>query len=125
LDESSYTQVASDIPGPLTLAVAVTDPSWIDPNRPEPQARIVAVGCGSLLEFATSGFDGNRDFFLNSLIWLHDSPENITVRSKSLFVLPMRLNMVQVIIFGGLFVFVIPMAFFVAGFVTWLKRRHL
>ena len=125
LDESSYNKVDSDIPGPLTLGVAITDPYWIDPNRPEPQARLVVIGSGTLLPIASQGFDANRDLFMNSLIWLQDRPETITVRSKSLFMLPMRMNLVLIVIFGVLFIFVIPVSFFVAGFVTWLKRRHL
>ena len=125
LDENSMTKQSSDISGPLTLGMAVTDPSWIDPNNPQPQARIVAIGSGSLLPIAMQGFEANRDLFMNSLTWLQDRPETISVRSKSLFMLPLRLNLVQVIIFGALFIFVIPMAFFISGFVTWLKRRHL
>jgi hypothetical protein len=62
---------------------------------------------------------------MNSLTWLEDRPENISVRSKSLFVLPMRLNALHIIVFGLLFVIVIPLALFVGGLVIWLKRRHL
>ena len=123
LDDTSPARLPADIPGPLTLGVAAMDPNWIQGN--EPQARIVAIGGGSLLGIAASGFDANRDLFLNSITWLQDRPENITVRSKSLFLLPMRLNLVQIIVFGALFIFVIPVGFFVAGFITWLKRRHL
>ena len=121
-DNSAY-KLPEDISGPLILGMAVTDPSWVQGN--EPQARIVAIGCGTLLNIAAQGFDGNRDLFMNSLTWLQDRPETISVRSKSLYLLPMRLNLVQTVIFGALFIFVIPMAFFITGFVTWLKRRHL
>jgi ABC-type uncharacterized transport system involved in gliding motility auxiliary subunit len=62
---------------------------------------------------------------MNSLTWLEDKPENLSVRSKSFFILPMRLNGFQLVIFGLLFVIIIPLAFFVGGLVTWLKRRHL
>jgi hypothetical protein len=62
---------------------------------------------------------------MNSLTWLLDRPENITVRSKSLFLMPLTMNLAQIIIFGALFVFIIPAALFITGFVTWLKRRHL
>ena len=123
LNENSPTRLPADIPGPLMVGVAVLDPSWIQGD--EPQARIVAIGGGSLLSLAAQGFDANRDLFMNSLTWLQDRPENIIVRSKSLFLLPMRMNLAQVIVFGVLFIFVFPMAFFIAGFVTWLKRRHL
>ena len=126
LNESSPDRTASDIPGPLILGMTATDPSWVDPSNPVPQARIVAIGCGSLLPIAVqAGVDANRDLFMNSFSWLQDRPENITVRSKSLYVLPLRLNLVQIIIFGVLFIFVIPVGFFAGGFVNWLKRRHL
>jgi hypothetical protein len=62
---------------------------------------------------------------MNSLTWLEDRPETISVRSKSVFVLPLRMNMMQIIIFGALFIIAIPLAFFICGLVTWLKRRHL
>jgi ABC-2 type transport system permease protein len=131
IDEYSFERMPDDIAGPLSLGMAVTDPSWIDPywNRtsdtPPPQTRIVALGCANLLALAAQGFDANRDLFMNSITWLEDRPETISARSKSLFLLPMRLNLVQIIVFGALFIAVIPLAFFIAGFVTWLKRRHL
>jgi ABC-2 type transport system permease protein len=123
LDENSDVKVASDISGPFMLGAAVKDPSWIQDN--EPQARIVAIGCGYLLYFAAMGFDANRDIFMNSLTWLEDRPETISVRSKSVFMLPLRMNLVQIVVFGALFIFVIPAAFFISGLVVWLKRRHL
>ena len=123
LDEGSAVKVPADISGPLILGAAVTDPEWIQNN--EPQTRIVAIGCGYLLDFAAMGLDANRDLFMNSLTWLEDRPETISVRSKSLFILPLRMNMLQIIIFGALFIFVIPAAFFISGLVTWLRRRHL
>ena len=123
LDNNSAVALPSDIPGPLILGAAVTDPSWVEEGQA--QARLVAIGAGSFLPLAVQGFDANRDFFMNSLTWLQDRPETISVRSKSLFLMPMRFNVVQVFIFGALFIFVFPMFFFVSGFVIWLKRRHL
>jgi len=123
LDESSAAKVPSDISGPFILGAAVKDPSWIQNN--EPQARIVVIGSGFLLNIAAMGFDANRDIFMNSLTWLEDRPETISVRSKSVFILPLRLNLVQIVIFGALFILVIPAAFFISGLVIWLKRRHL
>jgi len=125
LDEDSAVKTASDISGPFVLGVAVKDPSWVQGN--DPQARIVAIGCNGyyLFYFAAMGFDANRDIFMNSLTWLEDRPETITVRSKSVFILPLRMNLVQIIVSGALFIFIIPAAFFVCGLVVWLKRRHL
>ena len=124
LKNNSIDRTASDISGPLVLGMSAMDPSYIQGN--EPQARIVVIGCTTMLPIAAQvGIDSNRDFFMNSLTWIQDRPETISVRSKSLFILPLRVNLVQLILFGGLFIFIIPVAFFVTGFVTWLKRRHL
>ena len=123
LNDNTHDRLASDISGPFILAAAVVDPVWV--REDEPQARIVAIGCGALLPLATQGIDGNRDLFMNSLTWLQDRPENITVRTRSLLLLPMTLNLAQIVIFGAVFILVIPAAFFIAGFIVWLKRRHL
>jgi hypothetical protein len=127
LSSDSQTKIPSDMSGPITLGMAVMDPQY--PENNQPQARVVAIGTGALLEpvpeFAYQQMPGNIDFFMNSLTWLEDRPETISVRSKSLFLLPMRMNELQIIIFGGLFTILIPLAFFVSGFITWLKRRHL
>ena len=123
LEDNSENKSPGDISGPFIIGAAVKDPSWIQDN--ESQARIVAIGAGTLLPLASQGFDANRDLFMNSLTWLNDRPENISLRSKSLFLMPMNLKLAQVIIFGVLFIFAIPMAFFISGLVIWLKRRHL
>jgi ABC-type uncharacterized transport system involved in gliding motility auxiliary subunit len=122
LDETSPVRIASDQQGPITLAASVMDPSWIQGN--EPQARIVVIASASMLAL-NQQIPWNLDFFMNSLTWLEDRPETLSVRSKSLFILPMRINELQKIIFGGLFVIIIPLALFVCGFIIWLKRRHL
>jgi hypothetical protein len=125
LNETSDTRISSDIPGPVYVAAAVTDPEYIQGE--EAQVRIVAIAAGTLLEpiSAYQQIPGNLDFFMNSLTWLEDRPEALSVRSKSLYLLPMRLNGLQMIIFGLIFVALIPLAFFVSGLVTWLRRRHL
>ncbi|MCL1817346.1 MAG: GldG family protein [Spirochaetaceae bacterium] len=111
----------SDIQGPVTLAMAVSERAGAD------ETRIAAIGCGTFLEALNifGQIPGNIDMFMNSLTWLQDRPENLSVRTKSLITAPMYLTESYVIIFGLLFVIVIPLALFAAGFVTWLRRRHL
>jgi len=122
----------SDIPGPLTLAVTVTDPYWNDSGTAQPllqrsfqQTRIVAIGSAAFVDLAYFGFETNMDVFLNSINWLLDRPVSITARSKSVLIFPLQLNRVQMFVFSGIFIGVIPLAFFIAGFITWMKRRHL
>ena len=122
--DTTATMISSDIQGPITLGMTATDPYWIDPNNPVPQARIVAIGCGSVLEMASYS-PGNIDLYMNSITWLIDRPETLTVRSKSMFLLPMRINENVMIIYGIIIVILIPVGFFISGFVIWLRRRHL
>ena len=118
LDETSFFMMEDDIPGPITIGMTAVDPSWIQGN--EPQARIVAVASGPEPYAA-----GNIDMFLNSVTWLQDRPETLTVRSKSMFLLPMRITGFQQILYAVIIVILIPVGFFITGFVIWLKRRHL
>jgi hypothetical protein len=118
LDEASFSMVDDDIPGPIIVGMTSIDPSWIQGN--EPQTRIVAIASGPEPYAA-----GNIDLFLNSVTWLQDRPETLTVRSKSMFLLPMRITGFQQMFYGVIIVIIIPVAFFISGFVIWLKRRHL
>jgi ABC-type uncharacterized transport system involved in gliding motility auxiliary subunit len=129
LNNSNPAGDSGDDPGPITVALAVEDPEY--PGANENQARIVALGSGSLgysqmgsLNFYQQS-PGNLDLFLNSLTWLEDRPETLSVRSKSLYLLPMRMNGFLLVILGLLFVVLIPLGFFIAGLVVWLRRRHL
>ena len=126
-NEESDSDAGIEIRGPIILGMAAMDPSWIDPNNPQPQARIVAIASGSLLEPMDyfGQIPGNLDLFMNAITWLENRPETLTVRSKSMFLLPMRISGFETILYGIIIVIVIPLAFFVAGFVIWLKRRHL
>ena len=123
LDNTSEGKIPSDVSGPLMLGAAVRDASALQSG--DAQARIVVIGSGSLLPLVLGGFDGNRDIFMNSLGWLQERPESISVRSKSISLLPLRLELVQIIVFALIFILIIPVGFFVGGFVNWLKRRHL
>jgi ABC-type uncharacterized transport system involved in gliding motility auxiliary subunit len=124
LNNNSPTLTDSDKKGPITLAVAVREPLE---NQEGKETRLVLIGSGTLLEpLGLFGqIQGNFDLFMNSITWLQDRPETLSVRSKSLITLPMNLSALQVIIFGVLFTAVIPLALFGAGLAVWLKRRHL
>jgi hypothetical protein len=122
LTENTTTQIASDIVGPITVAMTATDPSWIQGD--EPQARIVVIASGELLQYSGVA-RGNLDLFMNSLTWLQNRPETLSVRSKSMFQLPMRITGFLMILYGVIIVIVIPLGLFITGFVIWLKRRHL
>ncbi|MFS8901279.1 Gldg family protein [Synechococcus sp. H60.2] len=78
-----------DKPGPLTLGVALTRQVKGDQNNSEAQespteARLVVIGN---VNFALDGNlrqQGNRDLFLNTVNWLTERTEQISIRPKSI-----------------------------------------
>jgi hypothetical protein len=121
----SDSMLPDDKMGPITTAVAIVDPLYSQDDKK--QTRIVVIGSGAMLHsIANLGqIPANMDFFINSLTWLENKPEAIGIRSKSIFLLPLMMTGLQIGIFAGIFVVLIPLGFFIAGLVIWLKRRHL
>ncbi|GHV70896.1 hypothetical protein AGMMS49928_20460 [Spirochaetia bacterium] len=113
---------AGDIAGPVIVAAAVMDPEYA--QNGEKQTRIAAIGGESLLAYAVSN-PANMDLFMNSLNWIQDRPQSLTVESRSLFQMPLRITLIHILGFGLLFVILIPLTLFILALVTWLKRRHL
>lgn len=115
-------RIPSDKPGPHILGYAVMDKF----NEKE-GVRLIVCGNG---RFVTplppyGQLKGNIEFFINSLSWVSNRSETISIRSKSLFTLPMRMSGLQVFIFSGIVVILIPALILVTGLIIWLRRRHL
>jgi ABC-2 type transport system permease protein len=119
----TLTRSPGDPLGPFTLAVAITDAA-LDPSRKE--AKLIVAGDIQFLGQAlTSQVPGNGDFFMNSLGWLRGQKETITVRPKSLLQMRLSLGSLQAMLFSALVVILIPVLVLGAGFVMWVRRRHL
>ena len=117
------TRQESDISGPFDLAVAITD----NPTEERPTAtRLVVIGNAM---FLNSQFlemvPGNGNFFMNTLNWLQERKETITIRPKSLLVPSLRLTGRMSLILSGIVVIIIPLLVLGAGLAVWLRRRHL
>jgi ABC-type uncharacterized transport system involved in gliding motility auxiliary subunit len=128
----------TDRRGPISLAVAATirgpspEPSpspspAADADAPEkakaPEGRVVAVGDVDFATNALLGFQGNEDFFLNTVAWLAQEADLISIRphepeDQSLFLsrqTQQNVTWVALLLLPGIFV--------VAGVVTWWRRR--
>jgi len=128
IDDLDADRLPSDVPGPLMLAAAVSYPGdqWRMSTDTDPQSRIVAFACPNFLAVGIMwGFDANLDVFMNAIGWLHDRPEQQSVRSRSHITRPVHMTFMQIMIFGIIFIAIIPLSFFGSGFVVWLRRRHL
>jgi ABC-2 type transport system permease protein len=120
---TSTDKEAGDLEGPLLLAVAITDPA-ADASKQD--MKLVVVGSSIFLDPSlASQVPGNIDFFVNSMSWLTDKTENISIRPKDLLTMRLSLNETQTMALSGVVVILLPVLLLGAGLVTWLRRRHL
>ena len=116
-----------DKKGPISVAVAVEETS----NSPEEEneeenkkkTRLIVVGDS---DFAVDGFAdslGNQDFFLNSVNYLAEEEELISIRPKDEEERTVALTGGQskTIFYGT--VFGMPVVVIIAGILVWLRRR--
>ena len=124
LSSTTVEKEEGDLDGPFNVAVAIADKEWNDETSEYDETKLIVVGDSELLnpQFASIG---NTDFILNSLNWLHDEQESISIRPKSLTTRYLRINAFQKLVIAGIVVILIPLVILGAGFVMWLRRRHL
>ena len=113
---------ATDLSGPLSLAVAV--------ETSKPQGVDVDIGVTRMVVVGTSRFvdnsslaGGNLDFFMNSLNWLLQREQLVAVGPKTpeefrLDMSPNQQMAVYILVMG-----VMPLAVGIIGIVVWLGRR--
>lgn len=112
---------AEDIPGPHSVAIRAVEREFTTGDE---ISRIVVVGDVDFISLVDQ-VNGNLDFLMNSFGWLEQQDETLSIRPKTTLQFPMQTTGMQKLIFGGLFVIVIPVAILIAGLVMWLRRRHL
>jgi ABC-type uncharacterized transport system involved in gliding motility auxiliary subunit len=130
-----------DTVGPISLAVAVTvrgkapapaptpspdeaDHEGEEPEKPKaPEGRVVAVGD---VDFASNSYldvQGNKDFFLNSVAWLAQDVDLISIRPKEADDQRMFLSRTQRLAVALLALVAIPGLCLLVGIVVWIRRR--
>jgi ABC-type uncharacterized transport system involved in gliding motility auxiliary subunit len=131
-----------DIPGPVSVAVAVSAPvTPRDPSegRPEDQdtddrqpetdpqqrleARLVAVGDSDFASNAYLGIEGNRDLFMNMVSWLAQQEGLISIRPRDASDRRITLTASQTTSIFWLSIVVLPAAVLSAGVYAWWRRR--
>jgi ABC-type uncharacterized transport system involved in gliding motility auxiliary subunit len=110
---------ASPSPG----ASPAASPSPTDAPPSPPEGRVAVFGDSDFASNALLGFQGNQDFFLNTVAWLAQDSDLISIRPKEPEDQRMFLTQLQqrnVLIVALL---LIPGAFVVMGIAAWWKRR--
>jgi ABC-type uncharacterized transport system involved in gliding motility auxiliary subunit len=137
LGQSPEPDPSKDRLGPISLAAVATIPS-AQPKpspaaspapgpSPEPappsEGRVAAIGTP---DFAANGFlafQGNQDFFLNTVAWLAQDADLISIRPTEPDNEAMFLSRQTQQNVGWLALAVLPGLFVVLGVVTWWRRR--
>jgi ABC-2 type transport system permease protein len=121
LTNQSLNRGPSDTRGPVSIAVQAIEREFTTGDE---ISRIVVVGDSDFVSLVDQ-VNGNLDFLLNSFGWLEDQEDTLSIRPATTLQFPMNLTGMQQLIFGGIFVVIIPLAILIAGLVIWLRRRHL
>jgi ABC-type uncharacterized transport system involved in gliding motility auxiliary subunit len=123
---------AGDKAGPVTIAAAVSqappapppaDPLKPEPEAPRPEARVVVFGDSDFAGNGVASFAGNRDLFMNTIGWLSQQENLISIRPKEAEDrrLTMTASQQNIIVLSTLFG--IPAIVLITGVWSWWRRR--
>lgn len=116
-----------DIGGPLPIAVAA---QWeikesTATDKTTSQARLVVFGDSDFTTNKLVPVRGNIDLFLNSVNWLTEQKEKITIRPKSPDIRTIQMSKLQAKTVFYTTVIFIPLGVILAGAIIFWKRRSL
>jgi hypothetical protein len=124
LNDASGAKGPRDPDGPFVLAAAVTDSGEVGEK---PSRMVVMASSHFIFPSENMGrLEENENLFMNSLGWLQDRPELISIPPKTISGnrYDLNLSQLQFFFFGAIAVLVIPLGIFAAALATWLRRRH-
>ena len=130
---------AEDVRGPLTVAAIVTKKSKTGPgdtHENEGQGSMAPPETGSEpalaifgdSDFAANGsfnFSGNGDLFLNTVLYLAQEKNLISIRPKETHFSPLFLSQQQGKTLKYISLLLLPTAVVIMGIMVWRKRRRL
>lgn len=119
-----------DKQGPISIAAAVsapiTPPEPAEPPKedaPKPEARVVVIGDSDYAGNGTINSAGNRDLFMNTVGWLSQQENLISVRPKEASDRRITLTSAQQVNINWISLLGIPVVIFGMGVYTWWRRR--
>ena len=119
----SIEPIESDIPGPLTVGVAITSKDFANPDN---DAQIVLYGTASYATDLSTYFSGNRTLYVSSVAWMSDQSDTVEIRAKSLSQPTLNLTSnAQIIWIVVIVALILPGIVLAAAIFVFLRRRHL
>jgi ABC-type uncharacterized transport system involved in gliding motility auxiliary subunit len=124
----------NDKKGPVSLGAAVSAPATDSATKPDPKAadnqadkktetRVVGIGDSDFASNAALGVQGNRDLFLNTLNWLTQQENLISIRPRDPEDRRITLTADQERLIFFVTVLIVPGLILLAGVQTWWRRR--
>lgn len=115
-----------DMPGPLTVAVAMN--RELKNPAPENSAnkheqRVIVVGDGDFISNSFLGNGGNLDLGMNMLNWLSHDDTLVSVPAKTALDRTLELSKPVQIVIGFGFLLLLPALLVGSGVMIWMKRR--
>lgn len=124
-----------DKAGPVSLAAVVSAPATEAPapapdsanpkaaEAPKPESRVAVFGDSDFVTNGYLGIPGNRDLFLNTVNWLAQQENLISIRPKDPEDRRVSLTADQAKLIFWLSIVIIPGFILAAGVQTWWRRR--
>ena len=122
----------TDKPGPISLGAAVSAPATApapdpakpeDANAPKPEARVVVFGDSDFPSNSMLGVSGNSDLLMNTVGWLSQQENLISIRPKEADDRRLTLTATQQSNITWLSLLLVPGAIFGTGVYGWWRRR--
>ena len=127
--EVTLDEAKGDKPGPVTIAAAIsyakpdapaTPPT---PDAPKPETRVVISGDSDFASNGVMGIQGNKDMFMNTIGWLSQQENLISIRAKEASDRRLTLTATQQSNIIWLSLLIVPGLVFAAGIYSWTRRR--
>ena len=125
----SLDEAKGDKKGPVSIGSAVSATSTAapspgePPDAPKPETRVVVVGDSDFAANSGLGIQGNRDLFMNTIGWLSQQENLISIRPKEADDRRITLTATQQANINWLSLLIIPGAIFGTGIYSWWRRR--
>ena len=123
----SFSAGSGDKQGPVTIAAATSAqgsaPAGAAADAPKPETRVVVFGDSDFAANSGLGIQGNKDLFMNTIGWLSQQENLISIRPKEPDDRRLTMTSAQQTNVTWLSLVIIPGLVFFVGVSTWWRRR--
>ena len=105
------------------MTPSTATPPTTPPDTTKPETRVVVFGDSDFASNAYLGFSGNKDLYMNTLGWLSQQENLISIRPKEAEDRRLTLTSAQQMNIRWLSLLIMPAIVFGTGIYTWWRRR--